>query len=533
MASNNYGYFSDFDVHSLGQMQLQPFPDEFSFDQTPFGIFNQAQIEVTTYEYPAVRSWDNSLRAPLNWGETPTASNISSNNTPLPPNDQSSSDNGLSCQVSSESKRKLDLIDQSSLNKRPKLADGHAHTARKRKVACISCQMKTSKHRCMSGPDPAGPCLACSKRAKALGPVMICRRGRYQDINFIRWGPSKDIAETKRWLKTPLDSERPKWKRLTDLQTSQNYIELRLSQGHSNSTLNLRVQGFNPVEGDKTSYPWYDNGAKHFYECPHYAIAETDHATEQIRLFIDLNMERYIYQLLPDTSDPRAIFIRRVFKTALDRADEYPLVKSALKFWVAGRFIEDPWKIQGHETLGMKLDHLPASPFSQHIPVTPIMNFQIDNIVIHDHLTIMLGKIRKAMKKRILPIKKKDWFEIHLATIILLYHVDLTMKHDIDFARLRNMSKRFSNRPLIEMITFSANALLSFHQHEKGHFPLSAPNWTDVETSYSFTDPQKSYLLEARKLIKQIKVSRNPGDDLFWTSQIYDSKWEPKVVEDV
>jgi hypothetical protein len=519
MASNNYDYGSDFDM---------PFLDEFSFDQIPFCNFTQEQIEATPSEYTAVRSWDNSLRVPLNWSETPTATNIRINNTPLPPINQSSSDHSLSCQVSSESKRKLDLIGQLSLNKRPKLADGRAN----RKIACIPCQVKTRKHRCISGPDPAGPCLACLDRATALGPV-ICRTFRYQDINLFRRGPSRDVAETKRWLTTPQDSERPKWKRLTDLKASQSYIELRLSQGHSNRTLNLRVQGFNPVESDKTSYPWYDNGVEHFYECPHYAIADTDHATEQIRLFIDLNMERYIYQLLPDTSDPRATFIRKVFKTALDRADEYPLVKSALKFWVAGRFIEDPWKIQGYETLGMRLDHLPASPYSQYIPVTPMMNFQIDNIVIHDHLKIMLGKIRRAMKKKSLPIKKEDWFEIHLATIILLYHVDLTMKHDIDFAILRNRSRRFSNRPLIEMITFSANALLSFHQQEKGYFPLSAPNWTDVETSYSFTDTQKSYLLEARKLIEQIEVSRNAGDDLFWTSQIYDSKWEPKVVEDV
>ena len=143
----------------------------------------------------------------------------------------------------------------------------------------------------------------------------------------------------------------------------------------------------------------------------------------------------------------------------------------------------------------------------------------------------MLDDIRKAMKARIMPIKKEDWFEIHLATFILLNHVDLTMKHDVEFASIHTPWKRFSNRPLIEMITFGANSLLNFHQQEKGHYPLSAPNWPDVEKSHSFNENQKSYLQQARKLIQQIVVPRRPGDDLFWASQIYDSEWQPAVVE--
>ena len=522
---------------SLGQMPFESFSDDFFVEPNAFHTFPSAHPEAILHEYPAVRSWDNSLSVAPHWGDTPTATNLSSTSTPLPLSDQTSSDNDLSQQTSLESKRKSDLNDQPPLNKRLKFADGRKHTADNRRTgACLFCQMKTNKHGCIPGPDPAGPCLACLKRASALGPV-ICRRARFQDVKIIRLGPSRDIAETLRWLRAPQDPEKVEWKRLTNLsvkksrQTSQSYIELRLSQGHSNSTLNLRVQEFDPVESDKTSYPWYDRGVEHFYRCPNYAIADRDHATDQVRRFIDSNMEQYIDQLLPDTSDLSATFVRTVFQTALDRAHESSLVALTLKFWVAGRFIEDPWSIRGHETLGMKVDPLPASPFSEHIPVTPIMNFQIDNIVIYDHLTRMLDDIRKAMKQRIMPRKREDWFDIHLATFILLHHVDLTMKHDIDFALLRNLSKRFSNRPLIEMIAFSANALLSFHQHEKGHFPLSAPNWTDVEKSHSFSDTQKSYLLEARRLIQQIDIPRNPGDDLFWASQIYDGAWQPKVVE--
>ena len=533
MDPNNYTRLSNFDVSHWAQMPFEPFPDDFPFDSNSYHAFFQTQPEFILDDHP-VRSWDNSLQVPFHWGDTPTVTDLSSTNTQLSLSDQSSSDNDVSRQIPSESKRKLPLIDQTPLNKRQKSVHGRTHTKENRRTgACLSCQMKTNKHGCIPGPDPAGPCLACLRRGNALS-LVPCRKARFQDVRIIRLGPSKDIAETLKWLKTPQDHQKAEWKRLTNLsgkkspQTSQSYIELRLSQGHSTNTLNLRVQEFDPVESDKTSYPWYDNGVEHFYRCPNYAIADRDHATDQFRRFMDSNVEQYIDHLLPRSTDAGAMFTRMVFRTA--RAHESSLVKLALRFWVAGRFIEDPWTIHGQETLGMKFDPLSASPYSRSIPVTPIMNFQIDNIVIYDHLTRMLDDIRTAMKAKILPRKKEDWFEIHLATFILLHHVDLTLKHDIDFALLRNMSTRFSNRPLVEMVTFSTNALLTFHQQEKGHFPLSAP-WADVQTNQSFSDDQKGYLLEARRLIQQIDVPHNAGDDLFWTSQIYDSAWQPKFVE--
>jgi hypothetical protein len=543
MPSSGYDdQFPIVDVSALDQLQFGLFPDQMIFDPNLFNSFPQAPLEASSYEYAAVRSWDNNFEVSPLWTDTRTATNSSSTSTPIPPTDLSSNENDLSRQSSSESKRKLELLDGALSKKRPKSAACHTrsiHTPMNRKTgACLVCQMRTNKHGCLPGPDPTGPCLACWKKANTLGA--ICRRARFQDVKLIRLGPSRDLANTLRWLKdmkSSSDPQKAEWKRLTNLsakkslQTNHSYIEVPLSQGHSTSTLNLRVQEFDPVESDKTYYTWFDNGASRVYQCPHFAIADRDHTTDQVHQFIESNLKEYVDRLLPASSNPSAAFVRMVFQTALDRAHQSSLVALAIRFWVAGRLIEDPWSIQGHETLGMKVDPREASPFSKRIPVTPIMDFQIDNIVIYDYLTNMLDRIRKAMKQRTMPMKKEDWFDIHLATFTLLHHVDLTMKHDVDFALSRNLQKRFSNRPLIEMITLGANSLLSYHQHEKGHFPLSAPKWTDVETSHTFSESQKSYLLEARRLIQQIQVPRKPGDDLFWTSQVYDSTWQPASVE--
>jgi hypothetical protein len=541
MGPHDYSHFPPSDMHPLDELFGQ-LSGQMLFPPHAFNPYTQAQPAATVDQYSAVVGWDKDLEIPTTWDDAPSATNPSSNSTPFPLSDLSGSDSDLSLQVSSQSKRKLEPVDETTPKKRSNTAAGHTHpthTAMNRKQgACLPCQMRTNKHGCRPGPDPNGPCQACCKRANSPGPP-ICRRARFQDVKIIRLGPSRDFANTLRWLKdmkVPQDPQKAEWKKLTNLpvkqsrQTNHGYIEVQLSQGHSNSTLNLRVQEFEPAESDKTNYVWFDNGVEYVYECPHYAIADRDHATDQVRQFIDSNLEQYIHNLLPATNDPCATFVRMAFHHALDRARKSSLIALTLRFWVAGRLIEDPWSIQGPETLGMKLDPWPESPYSQHIPVTPIMDFQVDNIVIYDYLMDMLGRIRKAMKERIMPIKE-DWFDIHLATFILLHHVDLTMKHDVDFAISRNLQKRFSNRPLIEMITIGANALLSFYQHEKGHFPLSAPRWIDVERSHRFNESQRSYLLEARRLIQQIEVPKKAGDDLFWTSQIYDSAWHPAVVE--
>jgi hypothetical protein len=592
MASHGYSYPQNFDVPSWDPIPRETFSDEFLSDPTILYAFFDAQLEATAHEFSAVRSWDSSLRVPYQYVEISTPSDPSSNSPPLsldspssgnnleatahefsavrswdsslrvpyqyveistpsdpssnsPPlslDSPSSGNNYLPCGVPSEPKRKRDLVDGTSPNKRPKSANGRAHpthTAMNRKIgACLTCQMRTNKHGCRPGPEANGPCEACWKkaRANALGPLM-CRRARFQDVKIIRLGPSIDLTNTLRWLKD-MKATQVEWKKVTNLpakksrQRSHGCIDLQLSQGHSTNTLNLRVQEFDPLDSDQTSYPWFgDDGVKHAYQCPHYAIADIEHAADQVRHFIDSNVVQYLRNLLPATNNPSAKFVRMVFQNALGRVRESSLLANTIRFWVAGRLIEDDWSIKGDEKLGMELDPLPTSPYSQRIPVTPMMNFQIDNIVIYYYLVGMLGRIRKAMREKILPKKKEDWFDIYLATFILLHHADLTMKHDVDFAKKHHLPKRFSNAPLIEMITFGANSLLSFYQHEEGHFPLSALDWSEVERGHRFNDRQKSHLLEARRLIQQIDVPRKAGDDFFWTSQIYSRNWQPALVE--
>lgn len=109
-------------------------------------------------------------------------------------------------------------------------------------------------------------------------------------------------------------------------------------------------------------------------------------------------------------------------------------MEQALWFWVAGRLIETPWHIVGDERLGMKPNTNPRSPYYKKTPVTPMMDFQIDNIAINHELKRLLKELRNTLKKKLLAMKKEDWFEIHVTLFILLNHVELTTAHDVEFA---------------------------------------------------------------------------------------------------
>jgi hypothetical protein len=227
-------------------------------------------------------------------------------------------------------------------------------------------------------------------------------------------------------------TELPEWLDDDDLRSVQ------LSQGHGSATLDLQVQKYEPIEGDKQHYYWYSNGERIIKETSPYAIHDIEFATGVIKKFVKNNLESYTKVLLKDSSP----IIRSTFKTAL-QSQEKPLLKKALRFWVASRFIEKPWSIIGDETLGMESDKLVDSPYYNKVPVTPIMDFQIDNLVIHEQLQVQLKEILKVLTEKMLPPKKEHWFDIQLCLFILLHSVELTMAHDAEFATRYSLEVRF------------------------------------------------------------------------------------------
>lgn len=83
-----------------------------------------------------------------------------------------------------------------------------------------------------------------------------------------------------------------------------------------------------------------------------------------------------------------------------------------------------------------------GSPYYGRIPVTPIMDFQLDNITVNYLLMPWKSKILKELQKKILSNRKEEWLEVHLTLFIILNNVERQVRHDNWFARRYGMGVR-------------------------------------------------------------------------------------------
>jgi hypothetical protein len=76
------------------------------------------------------------------------------------------------------------------------------------------------------------------------------------------------------------------------------------------------------------------------------------------------------------------------------------------------------------------------------------------------------------------------------------------------------------------MVTQGANTLLTFfHNANKGHYPFSAP-WSEVERAHPWSEEQKSYIMEIRRLLsQQQRVTTEPAKEMFWTGHLHRAEW--------
>jgi hypothetical protein len=246
----------------------------------------------------------------------------------------------------------------------------------------------------------------------------------------------------------------------------------------------LVVQEYIPNDGDRQHYEWKrPDGTVGRYETGPYAVVNIEQTKKAFENYIDENMGSYLESCLEGS---RPIVVT-TFATAMNSIDfpkvlynPYPpvnpltskqafanetpkskLIKDCLRLFVAARFIEDSWRMCGSETLGLSPEMDPTSPYFDRIPVTPILDFQIDAITINLILKPLRSKILNMLQNKILTTKPdQDWMEIKIATFILLTNIEWTIRHDNYFARRYSLQTRFSNPRFIEEAFQSGKNLL-------------------------------------------------------------------------
>jgi hypothetical protein len=88
----------------------------------------------------------------------------------------------------------------------------------------------------------------------------------------------------------------------------------------------------------------------------------------------------------------------------------------------------------------MSPDANPNCPYHERMPVPPIVDLQIDLLVINELLKPELKTILRMLKSMLESTKPwMNWFEIYLAYFILLNNVELTIAHDLWFVKQNSL----------------------------------------------------------------------------------------------
>lgn len=78
--------------------------------------------------------------------------------------------------------------------------------------------------------------------------------------------------------------------------------------------------------------------------------------------------------------------------------------------------------------LGMEHVDEAGHPYNGFTPVTPIMDSQLDDLVIRHLIRPICARFLARLKEKIEQRRRENWLEIYLASFIMLYNMALVQK---------------------------------------------------------------------------------------------------------
>ncbi|KAK4449885.1 hypothetical protein QBC34DRAFT_298388 [Podospora aff. communis PSN243] len=405
----------------------------------------------------------------------------------------------------------------------------------RREGVCSRCQ--GSKRKCDLALKESlyVPCTRCStsRLYKNVSP-MPCFKSILKEVMFFRDGPAAN---------EPFFTER--FKRLTIEDISKPNVPVRNLQltQHVGHKLMIYASEFVPLPGDKVSLTWKDeSGNQREMKMPPFCLTNMQKVTAQVRQYIYLAKQSYL-ELYARSSDDE--LVTKTVRVAISYAKAKPtsLVGMALDLWAISRMIEIEWEMCGPDTLGMSKVNDPTNPRDGKIPIPPVMDTQLDQIIIKEVLYPLKSKFLDQFEAKISPMKTEDWFDIYLTSFVLLSHIERLAHHSAHHAKLHSMPSKFSNVSFLTNVFHTAKVILSrFHFVCNGSAPL-ALDW-DSQSAQSMAEldrDQVAFMKETQSLIKardkhiaSLRTKYDYGESLYWSSQLFTKEWDDspaRVIE--
>ena len=106
-----------------------------------------------------------------------------------------------------------------------------------------------------------------------------------------------------------------------------------------------------------------------------------------------------------------------------------------LQLWIAIRITTSSIFICGEDTLGVPPDCDESSPFHSKIPLPPVMEAQIELILIQGIQIPLRKVVLDRLQKLIATNKPNTWFAMYLCIFILLHNCSMITKFDANYAK--------------------------------------------------------------------------------------------------
>ncbi|KAK4222965.1 hypothetical protein QBC38DRAFT_374093, partial [Podospora fimiseda] len=356
---------------------------------------------------------------------------------------------------------------------------------------------------------------------------MPCFRSTLLDILFFRDGPAAN---------EPLFTKRDTVYHLEDPSKPDVPVKtLKLTQNIGSHRLTVYASEFVPKPEDVTSYKWKDpSGVSRDLPMPPFCLTNIEKVHSHYLQYIQEAKWSYLESLQSDDE-----LSWTTVKMGMAYAKKRPgsLVADVLDLWAISRMIEIPWEMCGQDTLGVKRINNPENPnWHNKIPIPPIMDTQLDQIVIQHILKPLRQRVIDKFQELVTPAKPEAWFEIYLAAFVILNHIERLAKHSVSHARTHSMPTKYSNAKFLEAAFHTAKVVLSrFHFVCNGSVPLKC-DWTSPKTIEMaklegqevefMKNTQVMILQRAEKQVLGLRATREYETTLYWSHQLFIENWD-------
>lgn len=305
-------------------------------------------------------------------------------------------------------------------------------------------------------------------------------------------------------------------------------------------SMSIKVCENHPIERDTIAYSWKDqNGIARQMTMPHICVTDREHAKRSAVIYAQRSISRYWKAHLPSCD----ALTRDTFIMASISKDK--LVEDSLMLWSACRMTEKSWRLCQPEIFGLTPSPDPANPWFGTVPVTPIMDQQLDEVFQAAVLMPLQERVLREMDARLsdLNIRKEGFLNLLLSKFILLNNLEAQNAHDRKFASQYCSRGRFWGRshgcyPLWESRLHSAKTMLAqFHHVCQGPAVLRSAWQSKSEGSFpcgTSRDAKSLYLKRLKEHIDQqgatlqkLRANHRYEENLFWAGQLFTDCWEP------